>query len=244
MDQLLRRSLPTQQPAHGLCRDTGVLAAGDFVAHQPQGVDLLGQIPAVLTGPAPQGGDAVAQLPGPECWHRHAQHLSDILDRNSPRIPDRDITTGRHLHASLSLALAEFAAGSTSGSDTYSDNRPISPSCLPSIGRSRRVQWHVGVSARDRSPMDNTAALLPLFEVATISGPRTTLAAEGDWRTATDLTAPADVTQDGPTLRGSAAGTPTRRKSRGEHDDTGQPTKDRTSRHRHAARQPSWGARA
>ena len=35
VDQLLCGSLPTQQPAHGLCRDTGLLASGDLVPHQP-----------------------------------------------------------------------------------------------------------------------------------------------------------------------------------------------------------------
>ena len=104
MDQLQCRSLPTQEPAHGPCRETGLLATGDFVAHQPQGVDLLRQIPAVLTGPAPQGGNAVTQLPRPQRRHRHAQHLDDILDRKTPRIPERDMFTGRRLHATLSIA--------------------------------------------------------------------------------------------------------------------------------------------
>ena len=56
LDQLLRRSLPAQHPAHGLGRVPAVLTAGDLVTHQPQGIDLVGQIPAVLTGPAAQVG--------------------------------------------------------------------------------------------------------------------------------------------------------------------------------------------
>jgi len=110
VDQLLCRSLPTQQPAHGLRRNTGLLPTGDLIPHQPQCVDLIGQIPAVLTGSTAQGGDAIPEFPGSKCRHRHAKDQGDILDRNTPRIPDRDITTGRHLHASLSVVPSDSSA--------------------------------------------------------------------------------------------------------------------------------------
>ena len=35
VDQLQRRTMPTQEQARGVCRGGGLLAAGDFVAHQP-----------------------------------------------------------------------------------------------------------------------------------------------------------------------------------------------------------------
>ena len=93
MDQLQRRSLPTQEPAHGLRRGGGLLATAGFVAHQPQGVDLLPQIPATLTWPTPQGGNAVTQLPRPSVGIGTPSTWDDIHDRKTPEDP-----RPQHLH--------------------------------------------------------------------------------------------------------------------------------------------------
>ena len=104
VDQVLRRSLPAHQPANGLRGGGGLLTTSDLVTHQAQGMDFVRTVSTMLAGTAAQRGDAVAELPGTQRRHRHAQDLGHVPDRNAPGIPETVDRTGRLRHASLSLA--------------------------------------------------------------------------------------------------------------------------------------------